>query len=128
MKKGSAILVIFVLLVSGMHISIDRHYCGGTLADVKVSVTGKLASCGMEQAEPECRNQSMFDQKCCGTNYFPEYNNIMHPVSGTEIIFLQRDNHITVSSFNTISYFRVLPPGNNVSSRLTQPDICVFRI
>jgi hypothetical protein len=137
MKRGLSILIAAILLASGMHISIDRHYCGGTLADVKISVTGKLASCGMEEAEPECSNHPVFDQKCCedqisyfstSSNYFPECFSIIHPVSGKEIMLFQTDNPISVISSDTNSYFRVFPPGENFRSGLTQPEMCVFRI
>jgi hypothetical protein len=57
MKKVLILLIAVILAVSGMQISLDRHYCGGQLADVRVSVTGKLASCGMENEEPVCPDQ-----------------------------------------------------------------------
>ena len=30
------------------HISVATHYCGGQIAASRVTLTGKLASCGME--------------------------------------------------------------------------------
>ncbi len=45
------------MLASGMKVSIDRHYCGGQLAATKISVTGKLASCGMETQDHRNSNQ-----------------------------------------------------------------------
>jgi hypothetical protein len=137
MKRAIAISVAFILIASGFKITIDRHFCGGNLADVRLSVTGKLASCGMEQEEQQCTNNQAFDQKCCedqithfslSSNYFPEYFSMLHPVTGKEIITMQTDDHIHVNSFHTDSYISNLPPGFNIKSRLTQPEICVFRI
>lgn len=137
MKRSITILVAFILVASGMHLTIDRHYCGGRLADVRLSVTGKLASCGMEQEEQQCGNLPAFDQKCCddqisylniGSNYFPEYFSISHPVTGKQIIPMQAGDLITEKSFQTDSYISCLPPGHLFKSRLSQSDICVFRI
>jgi len=137
MKKVITILVSVILIASGMHISIDRHYCGGSLADVKISVTGKLASCGMEQAESSCSNNPAFDQKCCEdqislygitSNYYPEYFKIIHPVSERDVTAIKVGTFIPDKSYNTDLISWVLPPGYNLKTGLTQPEICVFRI
>jgi hypothetical protein len=137
MKRTFTILITAVLIASGMHVSIDRHYCGGTLADVKLSFTGKLASCGMEQAESDCRSNPVFDQKCCedqisylniSTNYFPEFSNTVNPVYEKDIILIQSASYLTPNSYFTGSDIIVLPPGDKIKPGLTQPEICVFRI
>jgi hypothetical protein len=137
MKRALAILVTLILVASGMHISIDRHYCGGTLADVKISVTGKLATCGMEQAESDCGNSPVFDQKCCEdqlssiitcNNYCPEYFRITHQISEKEIILSKEVCFISCNLYNPETENRVLPPGDNPGKRQRQSDICVFRI
>jgi hypothetical protein len=137
MKRALAILVTLILVASGMHISIDRHYCGGTLADVKISVTGKLASCGMEPNDSDCGNHPLFDQKCCedqfsyitiSSNYSPEYFRITHQISEKEIILKREVSFISCNLYNPETYNLVLPPGDHPGRRLTQSDICIFRI
>src|SRR4030042_4261887 len=94
MKKVFTILIATILLASGMQVSIDRHFCGGELADVKFSVTGKMGSCGMEQDEPICPNHSVIINNCCedqvtfysiSSKYFPEYYKLSHPTTGKDI-------------------------------------------
>ena len=48
MKKFISISLTFLLLAALFHFSIATHYCGGTIAATKISLSGKLASCGME--------------------------------------------------------------------------------
>jgi hypothetical protein len=137
MKKSLSILVVAVLIASGMHISIDRHFCGGALADVKISVTGRLASCGMEHAESDCGNQPLFDQKCCedqlsciitSSNYCPEYFKITYQVSEKEIVISREAGFVSCNFYNRESDSRVFPPGDHPANRLSQSDFCIFRI
>ena len=137
MKKVLTILIAAIILVSGMQVSVDRHYCGGKLIDVKISVTGKLASCGMEQTGSSCPDHPTIDKKCCenqlsffslNNNYYPEYFKSIHQVSEKDILPMHMGNLFSGSTFNKDLVNWVLPPGNNLKSRLTQSDICVFRI
>ncbi len=49
MRKLFGIMFSVMLLVPGIKISLDRHFCCGKLADVKISISGKPATCGMEE-------------------------------------------------------------------------------
>lgn len=137
MKRVLAILVAVVMIASGMHLSIDRHYCGGTLADVKISFTGKLASCGMEQTESECSGHPAIDQKCCedqlsfvvtSSNYCPEYFKVTHQISEKEIILNSESGFIACNLYIIDKAKRAFPPGDHPGKRQSQSDICVFRI
>ena len=120
-----------------MQVSLDRHYCGGNLVEVKISVTGKHASCGMEESESTCPGNPVIDKKCCEnqlsfysfkSTYYPEYLKLTHPVQEKNILPLIVDIHITGNSFLTSKVNWVLPPGEKLTSGLTQSEICVFRI
>ena len=74
-----------VVLMIGLHLSFDSHFCGGTLADVKFSMTGEKASCGME-TEPNSFSPSgiSLTPVCCkddlttlttDSNYSPSFSN-----------------------------------------------------
>jgi len=137
MKKVMTILIATILLASGMQVTLDRHYCGGSLAGIRISVTGKMASCGMEKSESSCPDHLVFDKKCCedqvshfsiSSNYYPEYFKIMLPTWEKKIIDTTVSNFIVGESFNTDLISWVLPPGDIPKSRLTQSGICVFRI
>jgi hypothetical protein len=125
------------LLASGMQVSLDRHYCCGTLADIKISVTGKMASCGMEQSESSCPGRAIIDRKCCedqvtfysiSSKYYPEYFRLTLTTSERDIFPLQMGNFISYNSFNPDLINCFYPPGDNLKPRLTQPDLCVLRI
>jgi hypothetical protein len=137
MKRILAILISIILLASGMQVTMDRHYCGGRLAGIKVSLTGKLASCGMKQTTPGCQDHPIVDKKCCedkvsvysiSSNYYPEYFKLTHPASDRHILPVYADNFICDISYNRDLIKWVLPPGDNLSSGLTLSFICVFRI
>jgi hypothetical protein len=137
MGKVFAILIVGIILASGMQVTLDRHYCGGKLIDVKISVTGKLASCGMEQTESSCPNHPTINKKCCEdqisfynlkSNYYPEYFKLTHPISERDILPVQAGSHLAGTSFNTDFINWVLPPGYTLKTWLTQSEICVFRI
>ena len=137
MKKALTILVAIILLVSGMEISLDRHYCGGRLADVKISVTGKMATCGMEQSCPVSADHHGIHNRCCedqvtfynlGSKFFPEYFKLTEPATSFNFINTPVINHTPGNLFNRNLVSWVLPPGDDFVSRLTQPQICVFRI
>lgn len=137
MKKVLTIFIAIILLASGLQVTIDRHYCGGKLADIKISVTGKLASCGMDQSESSCPDYPVINKKCCEdrlsvykicSNYYPEYFRLTHPIwdknfSATPIISFTGHE-----SYNTDLIKWVLPPGHELKSSITQSEICVFRI
>lgn len=137
MKKVLTIIIAVILLASGMKVTLDHHYCCGNLVDVKISVTGKLASCGMEQTESGCPGHPAINKKCCddqisfyslNSNYYPEYLELAHPFSQRDIFPVHIGNFISGNSFNADAVDWVLPPGLNLKSALTPSEICVFRI
>jgi hypothetical protein len=137
MRKVLPIVITVVLLASGMQLSIDRHYCGGILADVRISLTGKMASCGMDQSESGYQNYPSIDNKCCEdqvsfysivSNYFPEYFKLIRLASERDISIPQLSVFPSCNSYNSDSINWVLPPGFNLRAGLTLAEICVFRI
>ncbi|HEY5510829.1 MAG TPA: hypothetical protein VIK10_07360, partial [Prolixibacteraceae bacterium] len=86
MKKLLSILFAFLILLSLMHITIATHHCGSADETFeKVSVTGELASCGMEGLVDECSSPGIHLKKhCCedkvsalavDQNYAPSFSN-----------------------------------------------------
>lgn len=137
MKRALTLMMASIFLVSGIQVSLARHYCGGKLVDVRISVTGQIATCGMEKSGSGCPDHPVFNIKCCEDqisffgirgNYYPEYFKLTHPTSERGIIPTQVGNFIAGNSYNSDIVNWVLPPGDNLKSRLTQPEICIFRI
>ena len=138
MKKILSILFAFLILLSGMHLSVATHICGGEVAEVKWTFTGEKASCGMEHKNQTCPVRNGIKSNCCrnevsvysvDSNYSPSVfhickisNNISQvftvPVSlGTQSLLA---SHLLCSSNE--------PPGKLLTSAVLLSNICVFRI
>jgi hypothetical protein len=137
MKKAFNIILSVVFLASGLQVSIDRHYCSGTLFATKISLTGLKASCGMEQPGSKCNNQTVFDSKCCedvmtsftlNNNFFPEYFQFDKPFPANHVLSFLNIELSENSFLNPGNSNRIFPPGENLQKRLAQSEICVFRI
>jgi len=137
MKKVFTILVAAIMLASGMRVSIDRHYCGGQLAVTKISVTGKLASCGMETCEHGSKSGLSYEKNCCEDklsyysifcNYVPENFRLLHPTDANNITATPAFNSAFVSKEPGGSDSQVQPPGNHLKPEVDLSLICNFRI
>ena len=138
MKKALSILFALLVLVSGTHLTIAKHICGGELAAVKWSFTGQKASCGMvEDLKTHNSEQNAIESNCChnelstftvDSNYSPSSLQlkditevITHVFALPATVLFQS----TVVAFSSHSYFS---PPDIVVSNISQADICVFRI
>ena len=138
-KKGISILFACVMIATMFHFSVATHYCGGHLAASKVSLTGKLASCGMEGLQKQLPPPGIyFSKHCCedvvfsystDNNYTPSFFNI--PAT------FQLDFHTSGLPSETIvgqagvfklQYSDISPPRAMISTNVDLSEICVFRI
>ena len=139
MKNLFSISFALLMLLSGMQLTISKHYCGGELADSRVSLLGKIASCGMEGTTDECKQPgNHFDTGCCNNKisvYEIDHN---YSPSDTEFkafsqlvlqVFTIPEN-ITLHSLTSLSHHSsdVSPPGNILVHAVSLPKICVFLI
>ena len=139
MRKGISILFTLVIILSGAHFTIATHFCGGVVAATKVSLSGKLASCGMEETYGSCpSSNNQIATHCCDNSVITIgiINNFTSPVSFQEEN-TQNNVHILYlsisQSFQTLAFFNHLytdigPPGWFSASAVDLNDICVFRI
>ena len=139
MKKLLSISLALLMLLSGMQLTISMHYCGGELADSKVSVTGHLASCGMETETDNCTSANTIEETdCCRNkvsiylvdqNYSPSYSEFkIFSQSVLQIFSLPENNSFhSIFATNTIST-DVSPPENKLVHAVSLPKICVFLI
>jgi len=139
MKKFLSISFSILILLSVMHLTISTHYCGGVMAASKVSVFGKLASCGMETPVDQCPlTGSHLGSNCCSNkvsvfavenNYTPSFSEFK---SFSQNIIQVFDIPVSyqIQSLSVLSLYstNVSPPGNIMVSAVSLPDICVFRI
>jgi hypothetical protein len=136
MKKLFSIVFAAMILLSGMHLSLASHYCGGELAAVKWSLDDEKASCGMPSDHQTIPNG--YNAECCqdqlafyavDNNYNPATLQINAPVKQLLQVFyipttIGIQFHNTRSSVNAT----IQPPGKFIASAVSLPDICVFRI
>lgn len=139
MKKLFSISIAFIMLLSGLQLTISRHYCGGELAQSKVSLTGHVASCGMETATDDCTQPGdHVKSSCCNNkvsvyevdqNYSPSFTEFKAFAQTVLQVFVIPEN-ITFHSLTSFSnlYTDVSPPGFLPSNTVSLPKICVFRI
>lgn len=127
------------MLLSGLQLTISRHYCGGELADAKVSLIGHIASCGMEGETDECTQPgNHVESSCCNNqvsvyivehNFAPSFSvfkNFEQPV--LQVFILPEIQHFNaLTAYNSI-YTDVSPPPNLLVSDVNLSDIGVFRI
>lgn len=127
------------MLIALLHFSVATHYCMGKIAASKISLSGSLANCGMENDENQPpQTSSTFTTHCCDNviafcgingNYFPSFSYI--PVSYNDdfqAFSLQSSmTFCPVASFKSINT-NVNPPGVSAPNNVDLTSICVFRI
>jgi hypothetical protein len=139
MKKVGSIFLSLFMLIAIMHVSVATHYCGGKEVATKISITGRLADCGMEAAKDKKPYQgSGFTKHCCddvvtvyciSSNYTPAYSFVPE-------LFNYYSHALAVpadlSAKSQIDLHRIYsyasPPGALISTNVNLDDICVFRI
>jgi len=124
-----------------LHFSVARHYCGGTLAATKVSLSGALATCGMEGAEGKCpydHHGERIESHCCDddltaygidNNYTPAAKSTA--ASSQEKIpvpVMPLEKPVMLSFIVHKSWSDISPPEQLMTSSVFLPDIRVFRI
>ena len=139
MKKIFSISLTLLMLVTILHFSVAIHYCQGKEFASKLSLTGKLASCGMEDNEKTLPlTGTHFVKHCCDNvvtyigrdnNYFPSYTFIPESVQYSFQSFALPSGYSSNYSACLIhSYTNESPPGTLMSNDVDLTDICVFRI
>ncbi len=138
MKKYFTIPVALLILLSGMHFTIATHFCGGEIASTKISVTGKLASCGMTSDEKsKTSSEASFASNCCENeisvytvdgNYAPSEFNTAEITHNIHHEFYIPDGSFHSSFPLLANLTNASPPGNYMVTAVNRTDICVFRI
>jgi hypothetical protein len=138
-KKAISIFMTLLIMAAMFHITVATHFCGGEIAGKLISVTGRLATCGMEKdGDNSGSGEVYFTRHCCeddvilcqtNNNYFPtftflqaaNFNISMNP--GTSEPFV--DFSIIASKPLSTG---TGPPGKFLPANVHQSCICVYRI
>ena len=138
MKKGISISLVFLVISAMLNFSVATHYCGGHVAASKISVTGKLASCGMEDQQNDLPRGKYFSKHCCedvvvsistDNNYVPSSFNIPCTFQfNFQTSVLHPESAVDLAGIFKLQYPDKSPPGAMMSANVDLSDICVFRI
>jgi len=138
MKKLLSISLTFLILLSGMHFTIATHYCGGKIAEIKLSFSGELATCGMETDKDYLLPGVNVETDCCQNrgsillvdhNFSPSFTifkiapqNLLHVFEIPECIQIHSLTNSNIICTNTS------PPSCSPVNAVSLPKICVFQI
>jgi hypothetical protein len=139
MKKGSSISLVLLTIVAMFHFSVATHYCSGTIAASKVSLSGKLASCGMEDSKKELPlSGTYFTRLCCedettfygvDNSYTPSFSFLPEPFHyDLQVLYLSKSLSEIPGTDLIHFYTNASPPGAFMSTDVDISGICVFRI
>lgn len=139
MKKGFSIFLSLLMLATILHLSVATHYCSGKEVATAVSLSGKLASCGMECSEMELPSSEIsFDKQCCDDvvifygidNYYTPSFSFIPESYQYNFKLLAIPLELSVKSCTDLIplYTSISPPGAFMSTSVDLSDICVFRI
>ena len=140
MKKFLSISFSFLILLSVMHITIARHYCGSKIStSTIVSFSGELASCGMDFCDDSSPLPGKyFSTHCCDNevsvlavdhNYAPSFYEFKaFPQHILQVFEVPVNFQISSLSALYLLCTNVSPPDNFMVSGVSLPKICVFRI
>lgn len=128
-----------MILLSGMHLSMATHLCGGQLAAVKWSVLDEKAGCGMEMVKPVNTVEKTFEaENCCkdemtfysvDNNYNLSTTQLQEPVHQLlQVFYIPLNLGIQLNNTCYSQNTHVQPPGIYFASAVNLPDICVFLI
>jgi hypothetical protein len=139
MKRIIYIPLILLILFSGINVKIASHFCGGNFSSAKVSLSGKMATCGMEENTRKESSRVQISRHCCddiissfsiSENYVPSTcSHLPDPGQHINNNFIIQDEQF-ISRSNPVSENPDLrrPPGRFNPASVEQQIICIFRI
>ena len=138
MKIILSIPLIILILFTGVSVKFATHYCGGYVSDTKISLTGELATCGMESdLESHTQQQTLRHHCCdntlttysiCNTFFASTYDADYQGQPLTNNIFIPRDYTIDNKIIIDITNNQSKPPGSFNPNSVDLPVLCIFRI
>lgn len=139
MKKFISISITLLLLTAMLHLSVATHYCGGKIASSKISISGKLATCGMEADQKVIpQTGSILASHCCenvlvfygiNSTFFPTYSFVQATYQQHFQVFsVPADLNPNSIAFIKSNSINASPPGASACNSVDISNICVLRI
>lgn len=139
MRKVVAILIAMLVLLSTLHVTVASHYCHGTLAATKISLSGHQAGCGMEDSEnASTTDLQLAPQTCCHNiasvfsvddSYAPSTFQLVKALSSGFVYLMIAPIHAIRSQLTSYKITPNISPQALFKLREVPLDfICVFRV
>jgi hypothetical protein len=138
MRKVLSIPLIVLILFTGISIKFATHYCSGSVFATKVSLSGELATCGMEHHVDYNSHQENITKHCCedvlsayaiDNNYFGSSFHLDNPgMQGIHLFIVPLDINIDEIAVLNPVIRNIRPPGMNDFHSPTIQALCVFLI
>jgi hypothetical protein len=139
MRKMFSIIVALIIILTGMHLRVATHLCWREVAAIKVSFSGKKASCGMESdLKVKTSSKTGLTSHCCDNemavysvdnNYMPSvfhFKEVAQPILHEFYIPGGFSFHADFPLLKNLT--NVSPPYHYLASNVCMAGICVFRI
>ena len=140
MKKLFSILFAAMILLSGMHLTLATHLCGGEVSAVKLTFIHEKANCGMCSGNDKATTDITVSNKSCCKDEMSFYVVDCNYNSSTSLHINKPVNDF-VQVYCVLKYFGfqflnsqhfantyAQPPGEFLASAVNLPGICVFLI
>lgn len=138
MKKTLSILILNLILLSGMHLSVANHICGGKNVAIKVSFDERKASCGMKSDRELDTKTSTLKQECCH-NHISDFlvDNQYQPTTNElkktffhllTVSFIPLKTLLDTTQHTQKPFTSVIPPGSLSANEVSLTRICVYLI
>lgn len=139
MKKVISISLVLLMIATLLHLSVADHFCNGKQAASKISLTGKLADCGMDGKGTQIPfSGTSLSVNCCYNVVISYAIDYSYKPSFSFVPESYQDNFQILSLSPGFTVYPVTdlklqdtnnsPPGVFMSTNVDLSDICVFRI
>jgi hypothetical protein len=139
LKKMLSVFLASIILLSGMHFSVARHFCGDEAPNMIFSITGEKATCGMEKDVKTCPiHYDGLSSNCCRDevslfmvdNFDSDASFQIKKLSQkhTQVFISIVSEFFHSALFTFQAYTTVSPPDNITANAVSLTGICVFRI
>lgn len=138
MNRAASILSILLILGSATGITIDRHFCGGEVVDVRLAIDDRKATCGMEEDGMVCSSTVELRENCCH-NTISKFSVDEYSIAG--LLTIDKPDYSVihflyeapeVNTYNSFVSRAIIndtgPPGLNLPVPDQQVILCIFRI
>ena len=139
MKKATSISLSLIFLAALLNISVSTHYCQGKVAASKISLSGKHASCGMEDEYKDYPlSGTQFNSNCCddvvvfygiNDNYTPSLSYVADSYQNNyQFLSIPAGMQVNTPDILNFLYTSAGPPRELMPTNVDIFDICVLRI